>query len=238
MATTHQIPLFEEKGDAIVSISRGIASVNDEASTYDLQAAVNFTDKFGVGVYSTDYYDERTYKGDDYTSHNYKEFSFILNPFEINGKERYEFMLSIGKGEAGDVKYPECVFCGIGSVPNPDPPKILEASYNKLSLQFNFGMKEKLIEGGLSFKMSYLDFYKLDRTEDYISSSESYKILFLEPAVFGRFGLPEAKIELQTGMTRALNKGDVNYYKYYISVGLRLQIDQVIKSLNRLSSSD
>lgn len=110
MPTSHQALLFEEAGDAMLSINTSTYDASDYSS--DLQAAVNITDQFGVGIYATDYefsYYERT----NFQEHSYREFFFVLNPFKKIGNEHHEFVFGIGKGTGEERDQQECLFgCG------------------------------------------------------------------------------------------------------------------------------
>lgn len=221
MPATHQAPLFEKAGDVMLSINSGTQDLTDYST--DLQAAVNITDRIGVGVYSTKY-EFSYYNRSNFQEHSYGEFFVVLNPFKKVGNEHHEFVLGIGKGSGAEREQQSCYFSAC-----PPPVEFVEASaeYNKKSVQYTYGVKKARIEAGVALKFSHINVHNYDyeRYEEIIREIDlsSKKGVFFEPAIFFRFGLRPIKVEIQMGTSEALNEPGFNYNKRYFSVGLNVR---------------
>jgi hypothetical protein len=219
MPTTHQVLLFEEAGDAMLNLNTSTYDASDYST--DLQAAINITDQFGLGIYVTEYkfsYYERT----SFQEHSFRELFFVWNPFEKIGNEHHEFVFGIGMGMGEERDQQECFFgCGF------DPDFVqASAEYNKLSAQYNLGIKKQWLESGVALKLSYLNAHTYNYKTHLVTENTSSKnAVFIEPTGFVRFGFNSIKLEIQTGIAAAASDPGLDYNSSYLSVGINIRPD-------------
>lgn len=221
--STNHVPLVKNKGDVSFNLNGTSTFSHNQTIGLDLAAAINITGPIGIGVYSTNYDNPSTYLEEDYHRHSYKELSLIINPFKTKEDIYAEFMVSYGRGEGkerGRDCGPYAYECQL------EPMDYGVGKYDKYSLQFAYAEDKGRFQTGMTMKMSYLDYYFLDKLE--YDTQKSSKALFYEPAFFVRYGFKYAKLDFQTGITTALLQStEFNYSKYFASLGILVSLEKI-----------
>ncbi len=230
MPTTHQGLFFDKAGDSMVSVNTSISYTprSPDAST-DIMAAVNITNQFGVGYYSTN---NESVSNLSTQEQAYQEIFFVLNPIKQAGPSRQEIILGIGRGKGAAREDQGCIWeCIAKDFTEAD------AEYNKYSIQYTNGAKKSWFEAGAAMKLSYLDVYNFNSEKFFNDRSEfdsnPKNGVFFEPAGFFRIGYKPIKIEFQFGITRALSRTDFGYDKSFFSFGLNIRPELFLDILKK-----
>lgn len=176
VAPPNHIPLMEKKGDGHVSGSFG-------SNGFGVQTGYGFTDNVGA-VASTNFGRvEVAYDAAD-NSRNYSYTEGGFNYFaDVGNNRKLEFMGTIGKGKSS-LK---------GSYSNREA----SGSYMKYSLQSNAAYSINNVDGGLSTRVSYINYYEYD--DKAAKEGDTPAAFFFEPAFFSGLNYRFITLESQFG---------------------------------------
>lgn len=179
------VPLFTEKGEIQLAAYHGTNGT-------DLQAAVSVIDHLAVmgnfEIVSRDSEDP-----EDYHRHRFGEVGIgFYNTFAEKG--RYEFYGGYGSGKSE-------VFDDFLS--SGGDKLMTEGKFDRWFLQANIGLGNNVFEGALSYRLSYVNFYRLE-TVDTSSPNlpdTSMEELMMEPSVTIKVGGENLKFVTQFGLS-------------------------------------
>jgi len=207
------IPLMHEVRETQIAVEYGMNGTNINIVASPLEnVALSFsgiTNKISEksNVSEDGYQDEN--------SHNYSEIA-VGYYSKINEKYIAEFYTGYGRGSGRDQNFVN-YFLG-----NKIHSNLSEGKFDKYFLQANFGSREKNLTIGFALRFSYLNFYQLIKENDGVLIFPSKKEgLFVEPALFARFGGKNIMLELQFLFPYAQKDIDFDYRGIIISTGLR-----------------
>ncbi len=179
---------MEEKGDGHISGSFGM-------NGFGMQTGYAFTDNIGA-VASTNFGKVLVaYDAADH-SRNYSYTEGGINYFtEVGPNGRMEFMGLIGAGKSEF----ERAF-------NDDVQREVSGNYLKYSIQNNTSFYFDKLNGGLSTRVSYINYYKYEDTS--ADQGEKTAALFFEPAFFTGINYKNIALESQFGYSVPLAEQD------------------------------
>lgn len=200
-------PLLKEKGEFNVGLNTSIGGC-------DFQTSKAISDNVGFMVNATYLRDEWS---DNYRDHKFAEFGigYFSHPNKHIVMEIYS---GAGLG-ANSIKEP-MIF--------DSEDAQISADYIRLFIQSTLGAYTEGFEGGLSMRVCYINFHKVNYSN---IDFERTKILF-EPVVFLRFGPPFLQFETQFGYSLQpfKNPTEIVFYDEFIfscGFNIGLNIEQV-----------
>lgn len=199
--TNSNVPLFTEEGEMQLSAYQG-------SNGLAAQGAVSVTDhlavigNFGYSVYE----DEDKHKDRKQTAGALGVGYF--STFSKAGKVEVYGGYGKGKSSAYD-------FFGHG-----DNLKT-EAKFDQWFLQGNIGLGNEIVEGALSYRLSYLHFHEVKVLGASGVSYGAMEELMMEPSFTFRVGSEKLKFVTQAGLTFPYdNYAKFDYQPFYISFGI------------------
>ncbi|MBD3411265.1 MAG: hypothetical protein GF419_13805 [Ignavibacteriales bacterium] len=171
-------PLFAEQGDVSAGFSSG-------ASGSDFHVAAALTDEAAI-MANASIARKDSVNDDSYHEHEFYEgaIGYFLSTDDV---WRFETYAGYGEGTSEAENSFDFADESIHSY--------ARGSYRRYFAQFTMGMVYDHVEAGFGGRFSYVDFYEVETAGAAYSQSETG--MFVEPAVFLRFGLEPIKIQLQ-----------------------------------------
>lgn len=204
--TNSNVPLFTEKGEIQLAAYQGSNGMN-------VQAAVSVIDHVAVmGNFGF-----RAYENEDSHKNNKQKFGeFGIGYYDTFGSSgRYEFYGGYGKGESSAYNF----------FHNNDDIRI-EAKFDRWFLQGNIGLGNKIVEGAISYRLSYVNFYRIKEIgliDDVFH--DPMEELMMEPAFTIKVGGERIKFISQFGFSFPYdNYVKFDYQPFYMSVGIQGKI--------------
>ncbi|MEX0661995.1 MAG: hypothetical protein WD381_03045 [Balneolaceae bacterium] len=210
VASPTHIPLMEEKGDGHVSGSFGL-------NGFGVQTGYGFTDNVGA-VASTNFgkvavaYDA----ADNSRYYSYTEGG--INYFtDVGTNGRTEFMGLIGNGKSELVR-----------AHYNDVKREAFGRYMKYSLQNNASFYLDKLNGGLSTRVSYINYYEYEDTS--ANEGDKTSAFFFEPAFFTGLNYKNVTLESQFGYSIPLTEQNdlaFDYDKIRLSVAVKFRFNSL-----------
>lgn len=205
---TRQTPLLDKKGELHAAVHTGTNGAH-------LQAAYAVSDRFGlVGGFSKSKNETEEDLSPDYHKHTLGELGVAY--FRSLGRiGRLEALGGLGFGTAEAVDQYD--FFG--------PQEVrAEGSYNNIFLQGNIGLETGVIETGVALRLNRVNFTQFETNSSTYNETEG--AFFFEPALFGRLGWKNIKIEGQYGFSSPFDpEVAFDFQLWYFSLGIQFQIN-------------
>lgn len=200
VAPPNHIPLMKEKGDGHISGSFGL-------NGFGVQTGYGLTDNVGA-VASTNF--GRVTVAFD-AADNSRRYSYIeggINYFtDIGANGRVELLGLIGSGKSDLVR-----------AQSNDVRREASGSYMKYSLQNNAAYSINNVDGGLSTRVSYINYYKYEDTA--ANDDDRTASFVLEPAFCTGLNFKNIKIESQFGYLIPLSQNSLAFDHDLIRISL------------------
>lgn len=198
-------PQLTERGEFTGTVTTGVSGV-------DVQAAYAVNDNFGVMV-------NASFDFGDTSQTNYHEHAFgevglgYLTKIGDQGSLNLFGGYGLGSSAASDEYYFII-----------DQNKSAKGMYHRLFLQSDVGYKSKIFEGGLGFRASYVNFYRVKSNNFAYDFTEDN--LFLEPIVYLRLGAPNIKLHSQIGFSASLfSDYSFDHIPFIVNLGLTFRLN-------------
>lgn len=198
------VPLFTEKGEIQVAGYQGTNGTN-------LQAAVAVVDHLAVmGNFKYAFHDDE----DPEKHRKQKLLEAGVGFYDTFGKAgRYEFYGGYGHGEAESYDYFDFF--------DEDEKVRAEGKYEKWFLQGNVGMGNNVIEGALSYRVSYISFYRFNESETTHVYQGNMEEIMMEPAITMKVGGEHVKFVTQFGLSFPFDDyARFDHQPLYFSIGI------------------
>lgn len=205
------VPLFTEPGEIQLAAYQGTNGT-------DLQAAVSVVDHLAVmGNFEISKHEEED--PEDYHKHNFGEIGIGFYD-TFGGKGRFEFYGGYGSGKSETYDYID-VF-------TEDEQTRFEGKYDRWFLQGNIGLGNDIFEGAISYRVSYVNFYRLTEfgpDPNVAPVSTSMEELMMEPAITIKVGGKHIKFVSQWGFSFPYDDyARFDYQPFFWSAGIQGKI--------------
>jgi hypothetical protein len=215
---TVNAPLFEEKGDANLSLTTGTNGV-------DLQTSYAITEH--IGVVANGSFSGREGESDTsgFHKHAFGELGGVYY-LPIGESGRFEILGGFGSGNATTISHYN--FFG---------PRKKKATgfYHRFFMQMDLGLISKVFDGGLSIRAAHVNFHRFETDDN--KSKQNISSLFMEPALTMRLGWKYIKLHSQLGLSFPLQNPEQEYpgfdwQPFIFNIGIHLNMN-VLNSLKR-----
>ncbi len=197
------IPLLKEEGEINIGYNQSHAG-------HDIQTSYAVSKNIGLMANVTYY--SHVFE-DRYRKHKFGELGigYFYHPNEYIVGETY---IGAGLGtnsireEISDLSFLFFIFLPFDS---EEESKFIDVSadYARLFLQPTLGIRTKILEGGFSLRMCYINFYNIDRANIDFPKER----FLLEPVVFMRIGPPMLKLQTHFGLSSTPFADSESYYE-------------------------
>lgn len=200
--TNSNVPLFTEKGELQLSAYQGSNGLTAQGAVSVIDHLA-VTANFGYSVHE----DEDTHKDRKQSVGTFGVGYY--NTFSSSG--RVEVYGGYGRGNSAAYDFFD----------RGENAKT-EAKFEQWFLQGNIGMGNNVVEGAISYRLSFVHFYEvkvIGATQE--PNSSSFEELMMEPAFTIRVGGERLKFVSQVGLTFPYDKyTEFDYQPFYISFGI------------------
>lgn len=180
---SHHIPSMEEKGDVHINGSFGL-------NGFGVQTGYAFTDNMGF-VAGTNF-GKVAIEADDNRNFSYFDAGFIYFN-RVGNAGKMEFLGTVGSGRSNLVRSFD-----------DDIQREAEGRYMKYSLQNNASYSFDNIDGGLSTRVSYINYFEYADTDT--NRGDRTTAFVFEPALFTAFNYKFLTFESQFGYSIPLSE--------------------------------
>jgi hypothetical protein len=197
-------PLLAEQGDVFGGFSSG-------SSGNDFHVAAALTDEAAI-MANASIARKDSVNDESYHEHEFYEgaIGYFLSTDDV---WRFETYAGYGEGTAEAENSFDFAETSVHSY--------ARGSYRRYFAQFNMGMAYDFVEAGFGGRFSYVDFYEVET--DGATYSQSETGMFVEPAIFLRFGLEPIKIQLQ--LVGSVGAAPFEHETFVASAGVSFRIN-------------
>lgn len=227
----HQVPLFTEQWNYRIGGSFG-ASETMAMSQGEIAVSFPYNIALSASFFGIKNAKEYEYNGQEI---NFWRGKYIDGAIGYYRPLKNNFTFEIFAGYGNSIQrhsYSEEVFDMYLFIPTYDvyPKGSSQLRYHKFYLQSTFGYKRKMIEVGLTLRLSGLDYYAVSNSIDpgYSEYNKLKRVqdqstyYFMEPAVTARFGFDYFKFQVQYGGSLPIYSKSFSFDNQLFSVGLQV----------------
>ena len=201
------VPLFTEKGEIQLAAYHGTNGT-------DLQAGVSVIDHLAV-IGNFEISSRETEDVEDYHKHRFAEVGIGFYD-TFGGKGRYEFYGGYGSGRSETFDYENIFNVNEGRV---------KGKFDRWFFQGNIGIGNKVFEGALSYRLSYVNFYQFEDLTGSVVHDRPLEELMMEPAITIKVGGERLKFVSQWGWSFPYDDySRFDHQPFFWSMGLQGKI--------------